>query len=54
MHYTVSLQKCSSYNQNEISMAVKKLLGNLGGISNFAKKGQKILLKPNIVKGMKP
>lgn len=34
--------------------AVKKLLGKLGGISNFAKKGRKILLKPNVVKGIKP
>lgn len=50
----VSLQKCGSYKQDEVDGAVKKLLGKLGGISNFAKKDQKILLKPNIVKGMKP
>lgn len=54
MPYIVSLQKCGSYNQNEVDAAIKKLILNLGGISNFIKKGQKVLIKPNIVKGMKP
>ena len=54
MPYIVSLEKCNSYNQNEVDVAIKKLILNLGGISNFIKKGQKILIKPNIVKGMKP
>lgn len=54
MSYLVSLQKCNSYDQNEVDKSVKELLSNLGGIDNFAKTNQKILLKPNIVKGMKP
>lgn len=54
MSYLISLEKCNSYNQSEVDKAVKKLLDNLGGISKFIKKGQKILIKPNIVKGMKP
>jgi len=54
MSYTVSLEKCSSYNQNQVDACVKRLLVNLGGIENFVRKGQKILLKPNIVSGMAP
>ncbi len=54
MSYVVSLEKCGSYNQNEVDKSVKKLLNNLGGINQFIKKGQKILIKPNIVKGIAP
>ena len=54
MNSTISLEKCSSYRHDEVDDAVGKLLGNLGGISNFVGKNKKVLLKPNIVKGMKP
>lgn len=54
MPYSVSLEKCNSYNQSEVDKSIGKLIGNLGGISKFIKKKQKILLKPNVVKGAKP
>ncbi|MEK6984389.1 MAG: DUF362 domain-containing protein [Nanoarchaeota archaeon] len=54
MQYIVSLEKCNSYNQKEVDNSVNKLTKNLGGISEFVKRGQKVLVKPNIVKGMKP
>ncbi|MBI3027555.1 DUF362 domain-containing protein [Candidatus Woesearchaeota archaeon] len=54
MSYVVSLEKCSSYDQNKIGISLKKLVNNLGGIQKFIKKGQKVLLKPNVVKGMAP
>ncbi|MBS3100958.1 DUF362 domain-containing protein [Candidatus Woesearchaeota archaeon] len=54
MPYTVSLEKCSSYSQEEVDKSVGKLINNLGGIQKFVKKGQKVLLKPNIVKGALP
>ena len=54
MKYTVSLQKCSSYNQSEVDSSVKKLLASLNGIGKFIRKGQKILLKPNLVKAASP
>lgn len=53
MSYLVSLEKCNSYNQSEVDNSIKKLLDNLGGIHKFINKGQKVLIKPNIVKGMK-
>ncbi len=54
MVHLVSLQNCNSYNQEDVDLAIKKLILNLGGIQNFIKKGQKILLKPNLVKAAKP
>ncbi|MBI2101638.1 DUF362 domain-containing protein [Candidatus Woesearchaeota archaeon] len=54
MPYTVSLEKCSSYSQSEVDKAAGRLISNLGGISRFIKKGQKVLLKPNVVRGASP
>ena len=53
MPYAVSLEKCSSYSQQEVDNSIRRLLDNLG-TSKIMKNRQKILLKPNIVKGMKP
>jgi len=52
MPYAVSLEKCNSYNQSEVYNSVRKLTAGLGGIQKFIKKGQKVLLKPNIVSGI--
>src|SRR3989338_2307818 len=54
MECQVGLQKCDSYSQHDVDNAIKKLLEDIGGISHFIKNSKKILLKPNIVKGMKP
>jgi len=50
----VSLEKCSSYNQKEVDKSIAELINNLGGIQKIVNKRQKLLLKPNIVKGIKP
>lgn len=52
MSYIVSLEKCNSYNQDEVDKSIRKLVDNLGAIKNFIKKGQKVLIKPNLVKGI--
>ena len=54
MPCTVSLENCGSYSQEEVGESVSKLINNLGGIQKFVKRGQKVLLKPNIVKGSAP
>lgn len=54
MSYIVSLEKCNFYAQNEVDKSVIKLINNLDSILKFVKKGQKVLLKPNIVKGANP
>ncbi len=50
----VSLQKCESYELNEVAAAVKKLLEPLGGMSAFVKHGYKVLVKPNMLSCKEP
>ncbi len=50
----VALIRCESYNYQEVKKSVAKGIELLGGISLFARKGENILLKPNILVGEKP
>ena len=45
----VSLVKCRSYSQKEVSDAVDKTFSYFGGIESVVKKGEKVLLKPNFI-----
>lgn len=47
----VSIVKCDSYDPVEVYESLKKSLNMLGGISAFVKKGEKVLLKPNLLIG---
>ncbi|MCL2390356.1 MAG: DUF362 domain-containing protein [Endomicrobia bacterium] len=48
----ISLLKCGDYNKS--NPAVKETLRLLGGISNFVKPGEKILIKPNLLSPKDP
>lgn len=50
----VAIVRCGSYQPDEVKAAVEKGLDLLGGIDNFAKKNEQILLKPNILSGESP
>jgi uncharacterized protein (DUF362 family)/Pyruvate/2-oxoacid:ferredoxin oxidoreductase delta subunit len=50
----VALVACDSYDDALVYEAVKKALGLIGGIENFVKTGEKIVLKPNILVGSAP
>jgi uncharacterized protein (DUF362 family)/NAD-dependent dihydropyrimidine dehydrogenase PreA subunit len=50
----VVIIKCSSYDYNTVLNSVKRGIDLLGGISKFAGKDEKILLKPNILSGVNP
>jgi uncharacterized protein (DUF362 family)/ferredoxin len=50
---TVSISKCSSYEPSEVQRAVGKCLAALGGLGDFVKQGQTVLLKPNLL-GSRP
>ncbi len=50
----LSLQKCSSYQSAELRTAIENLLAPLGGIENFVKPGQKVLIKPNMLTCKEP
>jgi uncharacterized protein (DUF362 family) len=50
----VALVKCDSYDYEQVYDAVEAGLELLGGISNFVKEGEKILIKPNVLTGTDP
>jgi len=50
----VSIAKCNSYSEKQVQKAVEKAVGELGGIKSFVKKGQKVLLKTNLLSAKKP
>ncbi len=50
----VSLVRCTSYSQEEVSDAIDKTFSFFGGIENIIQKGSNVLLKPNFLKESKP
>lgn len=54
MKSIVSVVSCKSYSQKEVDKAVRKALILLGGIKKFVRKGDKVLLKPNLLLGKDP
>ncbi len=50
----VAIVRCESYDYGEIKKSVHRGIKLLGGISRFAHKGNKILLKPNLLTGDRP
>ncbi|MCP4131072.1 MAG: DUF362 domain-containing protein [bacterium] len=50
----VALVKCKSYDYGSVKEAVKKGINLIGGAKKFVKKGEKILLKPNIIGAFSP
>ncbi|MBW1710154.1 MAG: DUF362 domain-containing protein [Deltaproteobacteria bacterium] len=45
----VALVRCDSYDHEEVKQAVEKGLNLLGGAEKFAKKGERLLFKPNLL-----
>ena len=50
----VSITQCPDYDQKRIEKSLEILLEPLGGISTFINKGEKVLLKPNLLKASSP
>jgi uncharacterized protein (DUF362 family)/Pyruvate/2-oxoacid:ferredoxin oxidoreductase delta subunit len=50
----VALVACDTYDEEKVYEAVKKGLELIGGIGQFFKAGEKILLKPNVLIGASP
>jgi uncharacterized protein (DUF362 family) len=51
MKIPVVIERCDSYESAQVLSAVRACLEPLGGMSAFVKPGQKVLLKPNILRG---
>lgn len=50
----VALVRCSTYAEESVSAAVESAVDRIGGISSFARPGEKIVLKPNVLVGTNP
>lgn len=50
----ISISKCESYNIDKVTKAVNDCLDNLGGLSSLVKRGDTVLIKPNILLAKKP
>ncbi len=50
----VALIKCTDYDEEKVFLAVKKGIDLLGGVGQFVKPGEKIVLKPNVLIGIDP
>jgi uncharacterized protein (DUF362 family)/ferredoxin len=54
MKSKVALVRCDSYDYDKVKNAVKKGVKLLGGVDNFVKSNEKLLLKPNLLMGFSP
>ncbi len=50
----VSIVRCKSYDPDAVDEAVRRATELLGGISRYVKKGDRVLLKPNLLSARKP
>jgi uncharacterized protein (DUF362 family)/NAD-dependent dihydropyrimidine dehydrogenase PreA subunit len=51
---TVAIVRCDSYEADVVEGAVTEALGWLGGMARFVSKGEKVLLKPNLLSAKSP
>ena len=54
MDSCVALVKCENYNQKDVDSAISKALSNVGGIKKYVKKGNRVLLKVNLLAPANP
>jgi uncharacterized protein (DUF362 family)/Pyruvate/2-oxoacid:ferredoxin oxidoreductase delta subunit len=52
--YSVSVQKCDSYDDVTLNDAVNRCLEPLGGLESVVKKGDRVLIKINLLSSKKP
>ena len=51
---TVALIRCDTYEEGPVFDSVKRGIEQLGGLKGFARAGEKIVLKPNVLMGSDP
>jgi uncharacterized protein (DUF362 family)/Pyruvate/2-oxoacid:ferredoxin oxidoreductase delta subunit len=54
MKSSVSIVRCQNYDEDEVLRGLRKAIGLLGGIEHFVQKGNRVLLKPNLLYGKAP
>ena len=50
----VSIVKCRSYDGEEVLRGLRRSIDLIGGIEAFVKRGDRVLLKPNLLYGKAP
>ena len=51
---TVSIVRCETYDEEEVLRGLRRSIDLLGGIETFVKRGDRVLLKPNLLYGKPP
>ena len=51
---SVSIIKCSNYDEEEVLKSLRSSIDLIGGIENFVRRGDHVLLKPNLLYGKAP
>ncbi len=54
MKTPVSVVKCSNYDEEKVLKVLRSSIDLLGGIQNYVKQGDRVLLKPNLLYGKAP
>src|SRR4030042_4739334 len=54
METTVSIIKCQTYDEMEVLSGLRRAIDLIGGIQTFVKRGDRVLLKPNLLYGKAP
>ncbi len=54
MKSSVSIVKCQNYDESLVLSGLRRSIDLIGGIGNFVKKGNRVLLKPNLLYGKSP
>ncbi len=50
----VALLRCSNYDAQQVEDALRRLVDLLGGLERYVQPGQRVLLKPNLLRAMPP
>jgi uncharacterized protein (DUF362 family)/Pyruvate/2-oxoacid:ferredoxin oxidoreductase delta subunit len=54
MKSRVSIVRCQNYDEAEVLKRLRQSIDLIGGIGNFVRKGDRVLLKPNLLHGKAP
>ncbi|MDQ7782483.1 MAG: DUF362 domain-containing protein [Desulfomonilaceae bacterium] len=54
MKSTVSIRKCGDYDPARVTAVLHAVTDDLGGLGSFVKRGDRVLLKPNLLKSAGP
>jgi len=54
MGTSVSIVRCPSYDENKVLKGLRQSIDLIGGIEHFLRKGDRVLLKPNLLYGKAP